>query len=120
MIVDYDYNTFTKKDMFEVKLKDITPSFGHIAASKRIPFLTAMVSLGFVEFMGDSDHTLGYRVIQAFAYESMGDYRPKMFVTTVGDYLLFDQRNRPNYHLKECWSEEKKQEFLDGLNSAKF
>ena len=115
MLKDYDYNTFTNKDMFEVKLKDITPSFGYIAASKRIPFLTALVSLKFLEFMGDSDHTLGYKVLYSFAYESMGDYRPKMFVTAIGDYLLFDQRKLPNEHLKECWGEEQKQAFLDGL-----
>jgi len=115
MIVEYDYNTFTDKDMFEVKLKDIVPDFGYIASSKRAIFLKEMARLRFVVLIGSTNYNMGYKVLQSFAYETMGVYRPKMVVTEIDEYLIFDKRNRPNEHIKQNWSQDKKDEWLVAL-----
>lgn len=119
-IKDYNFCEFTIKDMFEAKLKGIIPDFGYISAAKRMAFLNHCTKLGFLDLLKDNDNELYYKVKHQFCYQTMGGYRPIAVISEVGDYMIFDQRSKPNKHIKQNWSEDKRDNWLAGLKNAKF
>lgn len=92
MTVEYNFQEFTKKDMFEIKLKGITPDFGYISIRLRRPFLDFLVKGNFMQDNGSvasriETHTDSktlrrryaeflnqYTVLESFAYHQMNNY----------------------------------------------
>ena len=104
-IVEYNFQEFTDRDMFEIKLKDTIPDFGYIACTKRRPFFDFCVKHRFLalrrkttsEFYKD---TSLHSVLIDFRFSGMLDYRPKpiIFVT---DHLIVVQPSFKMHNLRE-------------------
>lgn len=81
-IVDYNFQEFTEKDMFELKLKDTIPNFGYIACTKRKLFFEFCQLHGFLG-QRRSQLTANLRLYSVqidFRFAGMIDYRPKPIV----------------------------------------
>lgn len=52
MIIEYNFQEFTDKDMFKIKLKDAIPDFGYISNKFRRLFIIVMVERGFLKDQG--------------------------------------------------------------------
>jgi len=122
-MIEYDYTTFTAKDLFECKLKGITPNFGYISTAKRQPFLTFCIDAGLLEYVAEKESHIGYKVLYEFAYHSLGGkdsksaYRATNTIAKVNDYLIFDRRSKPNKHIKQEWSVDKKNNWLANIDA---
>ena len=108
---EYDFTTMSDKDVFSAKLKgDIR--FGYISAAKRAKFLRFCADAGILKFIGEAEGSTAYKVVTSFVYSTMGDYRPVTLTTKVGDYMIYNVRSRPNAHVKEEFSNDKKEMWL--------
>ena len=115
-IKEYDYEEFTEKDMFEVKLKDIIPKFGYMTCTKRNKFFEFCVSRGFIECVGKvkKENKYGYRVLVAFMYSTMAKYRPSDVSCSPGEIIIVDNAFRPRTKLNGSFSSN-----WEGMKPAK-
>lgn len=91
-IVDYDYKEFTKKDMFEIRLKGIRPRFGYISSNKKKHFYQFCVDMGFAEFAGSAfqKKRYAYKILVAFAYDTLIAYSPSQQDCDPGGHMIVD------------------------------
>ena len=92
--------------MFEVKLKNILPSFGYMSCTNRHKFFEFCVSMGFIEFAGTAANKtrFGYKVLYPFIYSSMGNYRPCNVECNTGHIIVVDSVFRPREKLNGIFS----------------
>jgi len=85
-IVEYNFQEFTEKDMFELKLKDAIPDFGYISCTKRKPFFDFCILHGFFGTRPEifNDKLRLYSVQIDFRFAGMLDYRPKPIIFLAG------------------------------------
>jgi len=108
---EYDFTTMSRKDIFEAKLKGHI-TFGYISAAKRVKFLRFCADAGILEFVGETEGSVAYKVVTSFTYDTMGDYRPVTLTTRVGDYMIYNVHSRPNAHVKQEFGNDKKEMWL--------
>ena len=114
----YDFTTMSKKDIFEAKLKNDVLDFEYVSSAKRARFLRFCEDAGLIRFVAEGRGSIAYKVLSDFTYETMGRGRPyssSRYHAVAGDYLVFDQRSRPNEHVLQKnvngkkWIEELKE-----------
>lgn len=89
-IKEYNFQEFTDKDMFEMKLKDVIPDFGYIACTKRKPFFDFCVEHGFFNprtVPADSSMWL-QEVLIDFRFSGMLGYRPAPIIFIAGSNIV--------------------------------
>ena len=101
----------TDKDVFEAKLKG-NIIFGYISSAKRTRFLHFCENAKFIELVGRVRTHMAYKVKTDFSYRTMGRYHSETKVVKSGDYLIFDERSRPNQHVKQEHNNERAKEWL--------
>lgn len=102
MTLAYDFTTMTRKDIFEAKLKNDVLDFAYISSAKRARFLRFCQDAGLIKFVGEGRGSIAYKVLADFTYETMGRGRPYSslrYHAKARDFLVFDQRSRPNEHV---------------------
>ena len=115
-MIDWE-NNFSKKDLFELRLKGKVPQFGYISSSKRARFVQFLVANGFLAYraafqdlvklansadpktkLRGVDHYVGlYSVEHTFKYEELGHgspYRAKEHIATKGHRFATDRSHR--------------------------
>lgn len=114
----YDFTTMSKKDIFEAKLKNDMLDFKYISSAKRATFLRFCESVGLLELVGTYKGHMAYKVLTAFTYETMGNYRVVTVTTKSGDHLIFNERSRPNAHVKQKFDDSAKEWLNTIMNSG--
>ncbi len=101
MSINYNFQEFTEKDMFEVRLKRTLPDFGYMPCTKRSKFFSFCVAIGFMKFEGTASQKKwhGYRVLVPFIYSTMGNYRPCDVTCNTGEIIIVDKVFRPKEKL---------------------
>ncbi len=102
--VEYNFKEFTDKDMFGVKLKGTIPDFGYMSCSNRSKFFGFCVNMGFIEFAGTASQKkrYAYRILVAFKYRAMGNYRPVDVNCNPGEMIVVDNLYIPRDLLLGC------------------
>lgn len=94
-IKEYDFQEFTDKDMFEMRLAGTTPDFGYIPSTKRKQFLDFCVKHGFMEQYPNSlfgvEIVTRFDVLITFRYRGMLDYKPQPVVLVEGHGSMVDR-----------------------------
>ncbi len=108
---ELDFTKMTDKDVFEAKLKGDV-KFGYISSAKRKRFLYFCENAGFIELAGRVRTHMAYRANTDFSYRTMGRYHSETKVVKQGDYLVFDERSRPNHHVKQEHNSEQSKKLL--------
>ena len=104
----------TDKDVFSAKLKgDI--KFGYISSAKRTRFIHFCMNAGLLELVGRLRTHVAYKAMADFSYRTMGRYHPETKVVQCGDHLIFDERSRPNEHVKQVHNDKYAKEWLDAI-----
>ena len=111
---EYDFTTMSDKDVFEAKLKG-NVMFGYISSANRTRFLHFCEKAGFIELVGRLRTHIAYKARTDFSYSTMGRYHPETKVVHQGDHLIFDERSRPNEHIKELHDDRYAKEWLDAI-----
>ena len=104
MSIDYNFQEFTTKDMFEIKLKSILPDFGYMPCTKRGEFFSFCVNMKFIKFHGSQERWHGYKVLVPFIYSAMGNYRPCDVACNTGEIIVVDSVFRPREKLNGIFS----------------
>ena len=83
-IKKYNFQEFTDKDMFEMRLAGDIPDFGHISSTMRKPFVDFCVEHGFISFYAatESNRTSLYYVHITFRFTSMFAYDARPVILT--------------------------------------
>ena len=83
-IVEYNYDEFTDKDMFKIRLAGTIPDFGYISCKHRRPFYEFCVRQGFISlYSKTSDGKTGvYNVHTTFRFSAMFAYSPKPVIAS--------------------------------------
>lgn len=97
----YNFQEFTEKDMFTVRLKRTLPDFGYITCTERSKFFSFCVDAGFIKFEGTSREKKwhGYRVLVPFIYSTMGNFRSCEVACNTGEIIIVDKAFRPREKL---------------------
>ena len=113
------------KDVFSAKLKG-NIMFGYISSAKRKRFLQFCVKAGLIELVGSLRTHAAYKAKADFSYSTMWRYRPETKVVKQGDHIIFDERSRPNEHVKQVtndiifdqWAKDWLDQIIKGENDA--
>lgn len=87
-IVEYNFQEFTDKDMFAMRLAGTQPDFGYITCTKRAPFVAFCIKFGFIEFMDERMKNKLYEVMIPFRYMAMFRYEPRPVVMAVDNFAM--------------------------------
>lgn len=111
-----DWENFSKKDLFELRLKGVVPNFGYMSCSKRARFVQFLVKNDFISFKGmfqdlvkianesnpgpnvkgDSSYIGLYHVEHSFQFEELGSspYRATPRTISKGNRVVTDKSHR--------------------------
>lgn len=111
---EYDFTRMSDKDVFEAKLKG-NVQFSYISSAKRTRFLHFCEKAGFIELVGRLRTHIAYKAKADFSYSTMGRYHAERKVVQQGDHLIFDERSRPNQHIKQEHNSAQAREWLNAI-----
>ncbi len=105
-IKEYNFQEFTDKDMFEMRLSGATPDFGYITCKKRVPFLKFLVDNSFIEKTTELEHNNIYygrfMPLMDFRFSKLFDYGPKP-VIAIRECMLYTDRA---LRLGQWWTQD--------------